>query len=40
MLPEDGNVMPKDVGATIHNSKTEWIIGVFVDFSPIFLLGF
>jgi hypothetical protein len=23
MLPEDGNVMPKDVGATIHNSKTE-----------------
>jgi hypothetical protein len=35
-IPEDGNVMPKHVGATIHNSQTELIIGVFVDFSRIY----
>jgi hypothetical protein len=23
MLPEDGNVMPKDVGATMHNKLNE-----------------
>jgi hypothetical protein len=39
MLPEDGNVMPKHVGATIHIESTESIIGVFVGFSGIFLLG-
>jgi hypothetical protein len=38
-LPEDGNVMPKHVEATIHNLKTERIIGVFVGFSRMFLLG-
>jgi hypothetical protein len=39
-LPEDGNVMPKHVGATIHTYLiTERIIGVFVGFSRIFLLG-
>jgi hypothetical protein len=35
-LPDDGNAMPKYVGATIHNY--EWIIGVFVSFLHIFLL--
>jgi hypothetical protein len=35
-LPGDGNVMPKHVGATIHNEETELIIGVFVGFSRIF----
>jgi hypothetical protein len=32
-LPEDGNVMSKHVGATIHNYKTELITGVFVNFT-------
>jgi hypothetical protein len=35
-LPEDGNVMSKHVGATIHNQLTEWIIGIFVGFSRIY----
>jgi hypothetical protein len=36
-LLEDGNVMPKHVGATIHNKLNE-LIGVFVGFSHILLL--
>jgi hypothetical protein len=36
MLTEDGNVMPKHVGATIHNWSTEWIIVAFVGFSRIY----
>jgi hypothetical protein len=31
-LPEDGNVIPKHVG-------TELMIGVFIGFSRLFLLG-
>jgi hypothetical protein len=37
-LPEDGSVMPKHLGATYIISKLT-IIGVFVGFSRIFLLG-
>jgi hypothetical protein len=33
------SVMPKHVGATIYNYHTEWIIGVFVGYLRIFLLG-
>jgi hypothetical protein len=36
-LHEVGNVMPKHVRATIHNYKTELIIGVFVVFSRIYI---
>jgi hypothetical protein len=36
-LPEDGNVMPKHVAATMHNKLNECV--AFVGFSSICLLG-
>ena len=38
-LPEEGNVMMKHVGATIHNLQTECVIGVFVGFHAYFYWG-